>query len=262
MRLRLIVTENSMQSAEALDSGRADLAVVRHDLAFPKKGQVVAVLRKNYAVLFAPGELLNAPIADKSAAPDKTPPPDKTTPPDKARKRHLPRRRSPRRSEKDREGREDQRRPSRPSRSSAVEQLAGKRIGVVGRSQANIELLKMILGQYEIPFDSVQIVNIPAGDVAESIRAQRPDAILAVGPLSSKITTDAIAALAAITPNKKPPNFLPIGSSEALAERFPAYESSEIPKGSLGGSPSRPYGRYRDGDGVALYRRRQTPPPN
>jgi len=236
VRLRLLVTENSMQSAEALDSGRADLAVVRADLAFPKKGQVVAVLRKNYAVLFAPGEPLNAPVADKSAAPDKT------TPPDKSKKATAAKAAKPEKVEKvekvEKAEKTDKTEQAEPI--ERIEQLAGKRIGVVGRSQANIELLKMILGQYEIPFDSIQIVNIPAGDVAESIRAQRPDAILAVGPLSSKITTDAIAALAAITPNKKPPNFLPIGSSEAIAERFPAYESSEIPKGSLGGSPSRP----------------------
>ena len=118
VRLRLLVTENSMQSAEALDSGRADLAVVRADLAFPKKGQVVAVLRKNYAVLFAPGEPLNAPIADKSPAPDKTYP-SRT----KARKRQLPRPRSPRRSRRPRRSRKPRkprrrRRPSRPSRSS------------------------------------------------------------------------------------------------------------------------------------------------
>ena len=58
IRLRITATENSAQSAKMLESGFADLAVVRHDLAFPKNGQVVAVLRKNYAVLFAPGEPL------------------------------------------------------------------------------------------------------------------------------------------------------------------------------------------------------------
>jgi TRAP-type uncharacterized transport system substrate-binding protein len=230
VRLRLLVTENSMQAAEALDTGRADLAVVRADLAFPKKGQVVAVLRKNYAVLFAPGEPLNTPVADKSAAPDKT------TAADKSKKATPAKTAKPEKVEKaEKNEKAEQIEPI-----ERIEQLTGKRIGVVGRSQANIELLKVILGQYEIPFDGVQIVNLPAGDVAEAVRAQRPDAILAVGPLSSKITTDAIAALAAITPNKKPPNFLPIGSSEAIAERNPAYESSEIPKGSLGGSPSRP----------------------
>ena len=197
VRLRILETENSAQSAAALDLGKADLAVVRHDLAFPKNGQVVAVLRKNYAVLFAVGEPLESASADKA-------------------------------------------KKTKPARIEKIEELAGKRIGVVGRSQANVELLKVILDQYEVPFNQVKIVTLPVNDVAAAIRNEKPDAILAVGPLSSRITTDAIAALAAITPNRKSPTFLSIGSSEAIAERFPAYESSEIAKGAFGGSPSRP----------------------
>jgi len=197
VRLRTIITDNSAQSAAALDSGKVDLAVVRHDLAFPKNGQVVTVLRKNYAVLFAPGEPLEPANPEKG-------------------------------------------KKVKSAKIEKIEDLAGKRIGVVGRSQANIELLKVILSQYEIPFDKVQVVILPVNDVADAIRAQKPEAVLTVGPLSSRITTDAISTIAAITPNKKPPVFLSIGSSEAIAERFPAFESSEIPKGSFGGSPSRP----------------------
>lgn len=197
VRLRIVVTENSAQSAAALDLGKADLAVVRHDLAFPRNGQVVAVLRKNYAVLFAAGEPLDATLPDKT-------------------------------------------RKTKPPKIEKIEDLAGKRIGVVGRSQANVELLKVILDQYEVPFGQVKIVILPVSDVAAAIRNERPDAILAVGPLSSRITTDAIAALAAITPNRTSPTFLSIGSSEAIAERFPAYESGEIAKGAFGGAPSRP----------------------
>jgi NMT1-like family len=98
----------------------------------------------------------------------------------------------------------------------------------------------VILEQYEVPFDKVQVIHLPTTEVVNAIRAERPDAILTIGPLGSRITTDAIAALVAITPNRKSPTFLPIGSSEAIAERFPAYESSEIDKGAFGGSPSRP----------------------
>ena len=86
----------------------------------------------------------------------------------------------------------------------------------------------------------LQIITLPVNDVGAAIRAEKPDAVLTVGPLSSRITTDAISALAAITPNRKSPVFLSIGSSEAIAERYPAYESTEIAKGAFGGSPSRP----------------------
>ena len=60
-----------------------------------------------------------------------------------------------------------------------------------------------------------------------AIRTEKPDAILTIGPLRQQDHNGrASTATVAITPNRKPPIFLPIGSSEAIAERFPAYESS------------------------------------
>jgi TRAP transporter TAXI family solute receptor len=201
VRMRIVVTENSAQSAELIDSGKADLAVVRHDLAFPKNGQVVAVLRRNYSVLFAPGEPYNSPVEGRTRRPAPAP---------------------------------------APAKIENIESLAGKRIGVIGRTQGNVDLLNIILKQYDIPPDKVEIVPLPLIDVSTVIREQKPDAILAVGPLSSKATMEAISAVVALTPNKKPPIFLPISASEAIAELFPAYESAEIAKGSFGGSPARP----------------------
>ena len=63
------------------------------------------------------------------------------------------------------------------------------------------------------------------------------DAILSVGPIGSPITADAIAAA---TRGKEPPTFLAINASEAIAERKPVYESTEIKAGAFGGSPPRP----------------------
>ena len=57
------------------------------------------------------------------------------------------------------------------------------------------------------------------------------DAFMAVGPLDSKITADAIAATAAA---RGEPKFLPIDVSEAIAKKHPLYESEEIP-GSIFG---------------------------
>ncbi|MCA3563946.1 MAG: TAXI family TRAP transporter solute-binding subunit [Methylocystis sp.] len=54
-RLRLIMTEGSQQSSAALDSGAADLAVVRTDNAFPRSGASVAVMFYDHAALVAPG---------------------------------------------------------------------------------------------------------------------------------------------------------------------------------------------------------------
>src|SRR3954471_12573348 len=118
-----------------------------------------------------------------------------------------------------------------------IGQLTGRRIGVVGRTQANVNLLKVILRQYGVDPAKVEIVQFPANEAAEAIRHQKADAYLAAGPVNSKITTDAIAASAR---DGGTPKFLGIDSAEAIAQNHPAYEASEIPAGTFGSAPSRP----------------------
>ncbi len=118
-----------------------------------------------------------------------------------------------------------------------IPQLAGHRIGVVGRTQANVNLLKVILQQYGVDPGKVEIVQFPAAEAADAIRSQKADAYLAAGPVNSKITADAITAS---TREGGTPTFLAIDSAEAIAQNHPMYESSEIPAGAFGGSPGRP----------------------
>src|SRR4051794_13596467 len=118
-----------------------------------------------------------------------------------------------------------------------IQQLAGKRIAVVGRTDANVNLLKVILRQYGVDASKVEIAQFPAGEAAEAIRNQKADAYLAAGPVNSKITADAIAAS---TRDGGTPTFLAIDSAEAIAQNHPMYEASEIPAGAFGGSPDRP----------------------
>jgi TRAP transporter TAXI family solute receptor len=63
-RLRLILTEGSQESAAALDSGKADLAIVRTDSAYPRNGAAVAVMHLNHAILIAPAGNGIATMAD------------------------------------------------------------------------------------------------------------------------------------------------------------------------------------------------------
>ena len=118
-----------------------------------------------------------------------------------------------------------------------IPQLAGRRIGVVGRTPANINVLKVILQQYGVDPAKVEIVQFPATEVADAIRNQKADAYLAAGPVNSKITADAISAS---TRDGGTPTFLAIDSAEAIAQNHPVYEASEIPAGAFGGSPDRP----------------------
>jgi TRAP transporter TAXI family solute receptor len=118
-----------------------------------------------------------------------------------------------------------------------IAQLAGRRVGVVGRTQANVSLLKVILQQYGIDPGKVEIIQFPVNEAVDAIRNQKADAYLAAGPVNSKITADAIAAS---TRDGGSPTFLAIDTAEAIAQNHPAYESSEIPAGTFGGSPDRP----------------------
>jgi TRAP transporter TAXI family solute receptor len=118
-----------------------------------------------------------------------------------------------------------------------IAQLAGRRVGVVGRTPANINLLQMILKQYGIDPAKVEIVQYPASEIAEAIKGQKADAYLAAGPVNSKITSDAIAAS---TRDGGTPTFLAIDTAEAIAQNHPNYEAADIPAGAFGGSPDRP----------------------
>jgi TRAP transporter TAXI family solute receptor len=117
-----------------------------------------------------------------------------------------------------------------------IAQLAGHRVGVVGKTPANVNLLKVILQQYGVDPGKVDVVQFPANEAAEAIRNQKADAYLAAGPLNSKITADAIAAS---TRDGGTPTFLSIDASEAIAQNHTVYESGEIPAGTFG-SPDRP----------------------
>jgi TRAP transporter TAXI family solute receptor len=118
-----------------------------------------------------------------------------------------------------------------------IAQLAGRRIGVIGRTPANVDLLKVILQQYGVDPNKIEVVQFPASEAADAIRNRKADAYLAAGPVNSKITSEAIAAS---THDGKAPTFLPIDSAEAIAQNHPMYEASEIPAGAFGGSPDRP----------------------
>jgi len=131
--------------------------------------------------------------------------------------------------------------PTKGKKSSAkitkITHLAGRRVGVIGRTQANVDLLKVILQQYGVDPSRVEVVQFPTTEAADAIRSHKADAYLAAGPINSKFTAEAVAAS---TRDGKAPAFLAIDSAEAIAQNHPMYEASEIPAGAFGGSPERP----------------------
>src|SRR4051812_3398209 len=126
--------------------------------------------------------------------------------------------------------------PAAP-RIKSLDELAGHRVGVIGRTQSNVTLLRNILKESGINPDKVAISQFATDKIGEMARDQTIDAFMAVGPLKSKITVDAIAATATA---RGEPKFLPIDVAEAIAKKNPIYESEEIPASIFGSSPQRP----------------------
>ncbi|MEZ5763013.1 MAG: TAXI family TRAP transporter solute-binding subunit [Xanthobacteraceae bacterium] len=190
IKLRIIPTEGSVQSAVSMDAGIADLAVIRGDQTVPKDAQAVAVMRKNVVAIWTP----STPVKNASGA-------------------------------------------TVASHIGAIEDLAGKRVGVIGRGQSNVNLLRTILQQYGVADDAVTIVQLPPSAVYEAVRNARADAYMAVGPVNSQITADAVAAASR---DGQMPNFLSIELADSIASRFAAYDAAEIAPGSFGSAPARP----------------------
>jgi TRAP transporter TAXI family solute receptor len=118
-----------------------------------------------------------------------------------------------------------------------LDALAGHRIGVIGRTEANVKLLRVILRESGIDPEKVAISQFGTNQIGEMARDPSLDAFMAVGPLKSKITVDAIAATATA---RGEPKFLPIDVSDAIAQKNPLYESEEIPGSIFSSSPARP----------------------
>ena len=118
-----------------------------------------------------------------------------------------------------------------------LDALAGHRVGVIGRTEANVKLLRVILKESGIDPEKVAVSQFSTSQTGEMARDPSLDAFMAVGPLKSKITVDAIAATATA---RGEPKFLPIDVADAIAKKNPIYESEEIPGSIFSSSPARP----------------------
>ena len=258
-RLHMIVKAGGpVAAAKAIDSGEADMAVVRRDLGLPKEGAAIAILRKNVVVLFVPAAVSEPskekaqPDATKAKAATKAKTPAKTKAADKGK---TAKKTKVAKAAKEKDDDDDDK-EEKGGKIERIADLVGKRIGVIGRSQANIDLLKIILRQYGIatdkvidlkpdddptkvvtPPDQITIVHFDPTNVFTAVREAKVDAIMAVGPVSSSITASAISAA---TRGKEGPTFLSIGAAEAIAQRHPIYEATEIKAGAFGGAPPKP----------------------
>ena len=131
--------------------------------------------------------------------------------------------------------------PERPSRGrkriKAISDLPGHRVGVIGRTDVNAGLLRVILRESGVDPDKVEIANFTPDKAADMVRDATLDAFMIVAPPDSKLTADTIVASARA---RGEPTFLPVDVSEAIASRHPLYQSEEIPGSAFTSRPARP----------------------
>ena len=189
-RLSPITTDGAVEALALLGAGKADLAVGRADLEMPADAQTVAIVRKNFVVLWAP----SGPA-----------------------------------------GKGSKRKPA--AKIKEIADLAGHKVGIIGRTPASAALLRVILSAAGVAADKVAVTQFGTDHIEELARDPTLDAFMAVGPLDSKITSDAIAATARA---RGEPKFLAIDASEAIALKSPRYESEEIPPSVFNADPAWP----------------------
>jgi TRAP transporter TAXI family solute receptor len=123
------------------------------------------------------------------------------------------------------------------SRIKVIGDLSGHRVGVIGRTEVNVKLLRIILKESGVDPDKVETVQFGNDQVSEMVKDASIDAFMMVAPVDSKEVAEAIADTARL---RREPAFLPIDVSEAIAARHPQYQSEEIPGSSFTTSPARP----------------------
>src|ERR1700738_1966137 len=190
VRLSPITTDGAVQSLALLGAAKADLAVARGDLDMPAEAETVAIVRKNFVVLWSPSGL----------------------PAKGSRKQPAP-------------------------KIKEIGDLAGHRVGIIGRTPANAALLRVILTESGVSPDKVAVMQFGTNQIEELSRDTNLDAFMAVGALDRKFPSEALAATARA---RGEPKFLPIDVSDAIALKHPLYESEEIPGSVFNSSPACP----------------------
>lgn len=123
------------------------------------------------------------------------------------------------------------------SQVTAIEDLKGRTIGVIG-FDANAKIIDVLNKTYNFPRAKVQFKGVAFADARQAFQSKEIGALLAVVPLTEKY----LSQLRGLFPQggKKVPVLIAIDSAGAIAEANRAYESFDVPKGTLHGSPAVP----------------------
>ncbi len=179
VRLKIVETADTLESARMFSSGSTDLAVVRGDVGDLSQAQAVIIVAQAAALLVAP--------------------------------------------------------PGSPITSMAA--LKRMTVGVVS-GETNQKIVGVLTKAYSLDRANVVFRNLAVTDIRRALEAKEVRAVLFVLPLTEKYLTLVRGQFAQNA--KAGPILIGIENAGAIAEEERAYESFDIPKGTLRGSPPVP----------------------
>jgi TRAP-type uncharacterized transport system substrate-binding protein len=119
----------------------------------------------------------------------------------------------------------------------SMDKLKGHTVGVVG-GVANSKIVDVLTKEYDLVRAKVVFKNIALTDVRQAIQSKEISALLIVITLAEKYLS-LLRGLVQQGP-KALPVLIPIESAGAIAETERAYESFDVPKGTLRAAPPVP----------------------
>jgi TRAP-type uncharacterized transport system substrate-binding protein len=250
LQLQVVTTDSANASAQALNSGSADLAIVPTTVGKSPDWPVVAILRQNVIALIvpapaaaptpapaaaaapAPAKKVASPKATKTVKPAKPAKATKTTKSTKTAKTAKDKD-----SDSDDDDSGDESTKDSDSNKLKVTQLAGKRIGIVTGNEATADLLDVVLNHYGVPLDKVQLSQIDPANLADAVQKSTVDVIFVAGSATGAAISDAVKAA---TQKGVAPTFVEIDQADGIAKRNIAFDSIDIDAGTFGGIPPTP----------------------
>ena len=119
----------------------------------------------------------------------------------------------------------------------SVDKLKGRTVGVLG-GEANAKIVDVLSNAYDLARDKTVFKSLSLQDARQAVQSKQVNALLVVIPLTEKY----LALVKGFFPQgaKATPVLIPIDSAAAIADGNRAYESFDVPKGTLRGSPAVP----------------------
>ena len=119
----------------------------------------------------------------------------------------------------------------------SMDDLKGRTVGVVGGA-ANAKIVDALTKEYDLTSAKVAFKNLALTDVRQAVQSKQVSALLVTIPLAEKYLS-LVRGFFQLD-HKKVPVLIPIESAAAIAEAERAFESFDVPKGTLRGSPPVP----------------------